>query len=43
MNTYSNDQNVHVFETFERSHSLSKILPDGGGFFDEAMPTTLIR
>ena len=27
MNTYSNDQNVHVFETLERSHSLSRISP----------------
>ena len=25
MNTYSNDQNVHIFEPLERSHNLSKI------------------
>ena len=41
MNTYSNDLNVHVFETLERSHFLSRI--STGGIFDQVMPTTLIR
>ena len=40
MNTCSNDQNVHVFEILERSHSLSRNL-DEDGFFDQGMPLAL--
>ena len=44
MSTYSNDQNVHVFETLDWNVLIPRqeFSPDGGGFFDQAMPTTLV-
>ena len=45
MDTYSNDQNAHVLETLDWNILIlrQEFPPDGGGFFYQSMPTTLIR
>ena len=43
MNTYSNDLNVHVFETLNVLIFCQEFPPNGGGIFDQVMSATLIR
>ena len=43
MNTYSNDQSVMYLKLLNVLIPCQEFPPDGGGFFDQAVPTTLIR